>query len=220
MNRLGLDWRSFDAAMLGGLNIGIVHSHLACADEPQHPLNKVQLDRIKNVLSGLPGVSASIASSGGICLGRDYSLNHVRPGLGLYGGTPGPAAAGHVAQVVQPEARIIQVRDVPKGDSAGYGATWVASKSSRIAVINVGYADGYLRCFSNAGTILVDGKQAPVVGRISMDLVIADVTDAPAVGPGDWVGIAYDLLSAASVTDLSQYELLTGLGARYSRIYQ
>lgn len=219
MNRLGLDWRGFSADLLSGLDVDIVHSHLACADEPAHPLNAVQRDRFAAIAAALPGARAALASSAGVCLGTDYAFSHVRPGIGLYGGVPGPAAAGHIRQVVYPEARVLQLRDVPAGDSVGYGATWTARRDSRIAVLNVGYADGYLRTFSNRGAARVEGVAAPVVGRISMDLVAIDVTDTPCPAAGDWVGLDYDLETAAAQSGLSQYELLTSLGARYERVY-
>lgn len=219
MNRLGLDWRTFRSDMLDGLDVDCLHSHLACADEPENMLNALQLQRFQSVSQAFAGVNRSLAGSGGACLGDRFAFDHIRPGLGLYGGVPGPAASGMLRQVVRPEARVVQVRRVPAGDSAGYGATWVAATESRLAVINAGYADGYLRGFSNRGAVIVDGIRAPVVGRVSMDLVIADVSAAPCPAEGDRVEIEYDLETAAAQSGLSQYELLTGLGSRYERIY-
>jgi alanine racemase len=218
MNRLGIDWRTFSGDMLAGLMVDTVHSHLACADDPESPMNAEQLRRFDTATRGL-GLRRSIAGSGGACLGTDYALDHIRPGLGLYGGVPSPAAMGRLERVVMPEARILQVRDIRVGDSAGYGATWRAARDSRLAVINLGYADGYLTGFSNRGACVINGARCAVVGRVSMDLTIVDVTDAPPVAAGDWIGIDYDLPTAASASGLSQYELLTGLGARYQRTY-
>lgn len=213
MNRLGFDWRSFCAEMFAGMDVDTVHSHLACADTPEHPLNETQRSRFAAIAAQLPG-RAALASSAGIFLGRDYAFGHVRPGIALYGG-----CHADMRQVVRPEARVLQLRDVPKGEMAGYGATWTAARGSRLAVLNVGYADGYLRAFSNRGAAVIAGTRAPVVGRVSMDLLIIDVTDAPTPAPGDWVEIAYALPEAARQSGLSEYELLTGLGARYERVY-
>ncbi len=212
MNRLGFEWRGFCTEMFAGLDVDTVHSHLACADIPDHPMNTLQRDRFAEVVAAL-GVRGSLANTAGILLGQDYAFGHVRPGIGLYGGIPG------MRQVVFPEARVIQCRDVPPGDTAGYCGTWTATRDSRLAILNIGYADGYLRGFSNAGAAIVDGKRVPVVGRVSMDMLMIDVTDAPAPAPGDWVEIAYDLPEAARQSGISEYELLTGLGARYERIY-
>jgi alanine racemase len=219
MNRLGIDWREVGPDMLRGLRVGTVHSHLACADEPENPMNPTQLERFRSVLKALGDPKAGIANSGGLCLGADYALQVSRPGLGLYGGVPNSCAAGEIRQVVRPEARVLQVRTVPAGDTAGYGATWTAARETRLAALNVGYADGYLRSFSGRGEIIVGDVRCPVVGRVSMDLVIADVSAAPDLGVGDWAEIAYALPEAAAVSGLSQYELLTGLGSRYSRAY-
>ena len=220
MNRLGIDWRAFRPEMLTGLVVDTVHSHLASADDPASPMNAEQLRRFLAATPPLAGVRRSIAGSGGACLGGDFALDHIRPGLGLYGGVPNASAAGELIQVVRPEARVLQVREVPAGDTAGYGATWTATRDSRLAVLNIGYADGYLRGFSNRGHCRVGGVRCPVAGRVSMDLTIVDVTDAGPVAPGDWIEIDYDLPDAAAASGLAQYELLTGLGRRFDRVYR
>ncbi|MBB4631781.1 alanine racemase [Sphingosinicella soli] len=212
MNRLGFGWRGFCTEMFAGMDVNTVHTHLACADEPEHALNALQRDRFAQVVAAL-GVRGAIANTAGICLGRDYAFGHVRPGIGIYGGVAG------MRQVVFPEARVIQCRDLPAGDASGYGATWTATRDSRLAVLNLGYADGYLRGFSDRGEAIVGGKRARVVGRVSMDMIIIDITDTPPVAPGEHVEIVYDLAEAAHLSGLSEYELLTGLGARYERIY-
>jgi len=118
--------------------------------------------------------------------------------------------------VVQPEAEVLQIRDVQTGDSIGYGATFTAPQAMQVAILNLGYADGYLRCFAGHGRAWAGDAACPVLGRVSMDLIAVDVTGLD-VGPGDWVPIDYDLSSASAATGLSQYELLTGLGSRYQR---
>ena len=219
MNRLGLSAADVAAGALDGLRVDTVHSHLACADTPEHPANARQLAAFRAVVAALPSVRASLANSAGVCLGPDYAFGLTRPGLGLFGGVPGPAAAGHVAPVARLQARVVQVRSVAAGDSVGYGATWTAACDSRIAVLNLGYADGYRRALAAAGTVVAGGVACPLAGRVSMDLIAADVTAAD-VGEGDWVDIAFDLLVLAAAAQCSQYELLTGLGHRYARVYK
>ena len=217
MNRLGLSIAEAGGGLLDGLAIDTLHSHLACADEPDSAMNARQL---ADFLSVPTTAKRALANSAGICLGSDYHFDLTRPGLGLYGGTPHPAAAGHVAQVVTPQAQLVQRRDIAAGESVGYGATFVAQRPTRVGVLNLGYADGYLRAFSaGRGHAVVDGVRCPVIGRVSMDLTAIDVTDAGAVHEGDWIDIGYDLPGQAAASGLTQYELLTGLGARYQRRY-
>jgi alanine racemase len=123
-----------------------------------------------------------------------------------------------LAPVAGLEARIIQLRDVPMGQSVGYGATFVTRRPSRIAVVALGYADGYARSFSNRGAAIVDGVRCAVAGRVAMDLTAFDVTDARPLAEGDWLSIDFDLASAAAASGRTEYELLTGLGARYARV--
>ncbi len=202
MNRLGLSPRND----LAGLQINTLMSHLACADEDS-PMNGAQ--RAAFAALDVPAKRRSLANSAGICLGSDYAFDLTRPGLALYGGIPRDEAVGHIAQVVFPEARIVQRRRVMAGDSVGYGATFVAARDTDVAILNIGYADGYLRSFSG---------QAPVIGRVSMDLIAVDVTGTEA-GEGDWWPVPYALPLASAASGLSQYELLTGLGPRFERIW-
>ena len=219
MNRLGLDWRSFSVDHLEGLNLRTLHSHLACADEPDHPLNRQQLQRFRTIVEAVRPPRASLCGSGGICLGPDYVFDLTRPGLGIYGGVPNPAAAGKLRQVVSLSAEILQVRDVAKGETAGYNATWTAPAPTRLATANIGYGDG----FSNGGKVRLGGEERPVVGRVSMDLIIVDLGAAGngvEAREGDWLEVLYDLPAASALSGLSQYELLTGLGHRYQRRYR
>ncbi len=218
MNRLGLDWRGDVAAVTQGLAIETLLSHLASADEDS-ALNAVQRNRFVEICGAVEARRTSLANSGGICLGSDYAFDLTRPGLALYGGIPRAEAAGHIAQVVQPEAQILQRRRVLAGDTIGYNAIYEAPADMDIAILNLGYADGYLRGFSGTGAGIVNGVRLPVVGRVSMDLVAIDVGARRDLGEGDWVGIDYALADAARVSGLSQYELLTGLGARYNRLW-
>lgn len=217
MNRLGL--RSDQVPLVEGLEIDVCMSHLACADE-DHKLNRTQLSRFFDVRDAVEAQRYSLANSAGICLGRDFAFDLVRPGLALYGGIPRHNAEGHIAQVAHVEAQVVQRRTVRAGESCGYGATFIASGTTEAAVVNIGYADGYWRGFSNAGGASVSGVKLPVLGRVSMDLVILDCDEAKDLREGDWVEMDYELRQASAASGMSQYELLTGLGKRFERIWR
>ena len=214
MNRLGL--RTDEIAALDGLAIDTLHSHLACADE-DHDLNATQLQRFREVASAVPARRYSLANSAGICLGRDYSFDLVRPRLALYGGIPRREAEGHIRLVARLEAEVIQRRTIRAGETCGYGATFVAEADTEAAILNIGYADGYLRGFSSAGWGYAGEFSLPVLGRVSMDLVALGCDAAPDLKAGDWVEIDYDLPAASAASGLSQYELVTTLGNRFER---
>lgn len=214
MNRLGL--RPTEIAALDGLSIDTLHSHLACADEDS-AMNAMQRERFVAVASVVPARRNSIANSAGICLGQDYSFDLVRPGLSLYGGVPREEAAGHIAQVARVEAQVVQRRTIPTGETCGYGATFTAREDTEAAILNIGYADGYLRGFSSRGSAFAGEYALAVLGRVSMDLIAVDCDRAPELREGDWVALDYDLPSASKQSGLSQYELLTTLGDRFER---
>jgi alanine racemase len=214
MNRLGL--RPTEIAALEGLTIDTLHSHLACADEDS-AMNAMQLERFRAVASAVPAKRYAIANSAGICLGRDYSFDLVRPGIALYGGIQREEAEGHIRQVARVDAEIVQRRTIPEGETCGYGATFTAKKDTEAAILNIGYADGYLRGFSARGSAFAGEYALPVLGRVSMDLIAVGCDAAPGLREGDWVEIDYDLPSAAQQSGLSQYELLTTLGSRFER---
>jgi alanine racemase len=214
MNRLGL--RATEIGLLDGLAIDTLHSHLACADEDS-AMNGMQLERFRAVASVVPARRYSMANSAGICLGRDYSFDLVRPGLSLYGGVQRAEAEGHIRQAARVEAQIVQRRRIPAGETCGYGATFHAEADSEAAILNIGYADGYLRGFSSRGSAFAGEFALPVLGRVSMDLIAVGVDSAPALKEGEWVELDYDLPSASKQSGLSQYELLTTLGSRFER---
>ena len=168
-------------------------------------------------LRAIPARRYSLANSAGICLGADYAFDLTRPGIALYGGTPRSEAEGHIRQVAFPEARVLQVREVRHGETVGYGATWTAPRDSRIAIANLGYAEGYLRCHSGSGRATWEAGSLPLIGRVSMDLTAFDASDVGGLEEGDWLTLGYDLPSTSARSGLSQYELLTGLGARFER---
>ncbi len=216
MNRLGLTPEQALSGLLDGLSIDVVMSHLACADETAHPMNEVQRAAFAELKQRIPARRYSLANSAGICAGGHFAFDLTRPGIALYGGVPRGEAEGRIRPVVRPEAEVLQIRDVPAGATIGYGATFTAPHPMRVAILNLGYADGYLRCFAGNGSASAGDVVCAVLGRVSMDLIAVDVTRAD-VGEGDWLGIDYHLSSASAATGLSQYELLTGLGNRYQR---
>ena len=216
MNRLGLTPDQAASGLLAGLAIETLMSHLACGED-DGPMNEVQRRTFVAIADKVPARRLSLANSAGACLGPDYAFDLTRPGLALYGGVPRAEAEGHIRQVVRIEAQIVQRRRVEAGQSVGYGATYVADKACELAILNLGYADGYLRGFSGTGRARIAGGFAPVVGRVSMDLTAIRVDDAPQLAEGDWLELDFHLPDAAAQSGLSQYELLTCLGARFER---
>ena len=217
MNRLGLSAEDIAGGLLDGIRLDTMMSHLACADEPANPKNEAQ----RRALAALKGASAakrtSLANSAGIALGPDYAFDLTRPGISLYGGIQVPALESEIAQVVFPEAQVIQRRRIGPGDTVGYNATFTAEREMELAILNIGYADGYLRGFSGTGAARFGEAECPVIGRVSMDLVAVSVDAAPEVKEGDWLAIDFALPAASAASGLSQYELLTTLGRRYQR---
>ncbi len=230
MNRLGLpqaelDLLAADHGRLEGLALDLLISHLACADEPGHPLNAEQLTAFKVARARLPKMPASFANSSGIFLGSDYHFDLARPGVALYGVNPTPGAPNPMSQVVNLQGKILQVRDVDAPQSVGYGATFRVSGPTRIATVAVGYADGYLRSLSNQGSGYIDGIRVSLAGRVSMDLITFDVSAVPGhlVQPGaviDLLGPDGGVDELAGQAGTIGYEILTALGHRYFRTYR
>jgi alanine racemase len=234
MQRLGLTVAEAQGLIprinAGDHGISLVMSHLACAESLNHPMNARQLAAFRQIASAFSGVPASLSNSSGIFLGSPFQFDMVRPGAALYGVNPTPEADNPMLPVVDLKARIMQIRDVERGESVGYGGNWTARRPTRLAVVSAGYADGYFRAgSSNDGTrgaeVMVAGKRCPVAGRISMDLLAVDVTDLEknAVRRGHMVtligeGITVDELAHHFGT--IGYEVLTSLGRRYARIYK
>lgn len=229
MSRLGLPAQELDRLVglrrvLNRLEIALIMSHLACADEPENPMNRVQLARFAVARGRLPPARASLANSSGIFLGPEFHFNLVRAGAAIYGLAPVADAANPMRQVVRLDGRILQLRDVDAGGSVGYGATHRFDRRRRLATVAVGYADGYLRSLSKRGSAFLGDVPIPLVGRVSMDLVTFDVSGAPAelVRPGARIellgpNMTPDALGALAGT--IGYEILTALGRRYHRVY-
>lgn len=241
MSRLGL--RVEDALALAGdvarpasFSPIMLLSHLACADDPNHPLNRQQLQRFRTAVDAFDGIDATLANSAGIFLGEEYHFTLTRPGISLYGGAAVNDAPNPMKPVVTAEARILQVREAKAGESVSYGATTVFTRDTRIAVAAVGYADGYMRALSGSGVPLrktnvpgaggvLHGRTVPLIGRVTMDLTHFDVTDLPegSVRPGDFIelfGRNMPIEDVARAGGTIDYELLTSLGRRYERRYE
>lgn len=221
MNRLGIAPADIAGGLLDGLVIDTLMSHLACADEPAAAMNRDQLHRFAALRGATRARRMSLANSAGIALGADYAFDLTRPGLSLYGGVPCPALADTIRPVVTIEAQLLQRRIVRAGEMVGYNATWVAPADTPVGTANLGYADGYGRGFSDRGraqAVAGDGPWLPVIGRVSMDLVALDLTGTT-LAEGDWIAFDPDLPRAAAASGRSQYELLTGLGKRFDRVW-
>ena len=234
MNRLGLsaaEVKSVEGtkSLWSAFELTLVMSHLACSDDPDHPKNEAQRNNFDALRAKLPRAPASLANSGGMLLGQAYHYDLVRPGIGLYGGRTRRTGANPFAPVVQLAGRILQVRDVPAGETVGYGATRALKRRSRIATVAVGYADGFFRSLSVADgkhglQVYLGAYPAPLLGRVSMDLITVDTTDVPPdlARRGARVELigrhlpADELAAHAGTID---YEVLTNLGARATRRY-
>ena len=216
INRLGLPPSEIGDPLVAALEIDTLLSHLASADEDVAQ-NAAQLALFEEIARSVPARRRSLANSAGIALGRDYAFDLTRPGLALYGGVPRPELADTLRQVAYPQAAVLQLRDLSPGDGVGYNARFTADRPMRAATVSLGYADGFLRCWSDRGELRHGGVGVPLLGRVSMDMVVVDCTAAPDLREGDWLDVPYDLPQASARSGLSQYELLTLLGRRYAR---
>jgi alanine racemase len=227
MCRLGFgraELEHLDRRLLAPLDLVLVMSHLAVAEEPDNPLNETQRARFEELRALLPPAPASLANSSGIFLGPAFHYDLCRPGVALYGVNPTPGRANPMAPVVTLEARVLQVHEVAAPGTVGYGATYPTRPGMRIATIPVGYADGYPRSAGNRARARVGGREVPLAGRVSMDLISLDVSELPAgaVRPGTMATLiggpdGVDELAAAA--DTIGYEILTRLGSRFARRY-
>lgn len=213
INRLGLAPVDIAEPAVQALGVDVLMSHLACADEDS-PMNAQQLRVFEQVLPAIAHRSASLANSAGIALGESYHFDLTRPGLSLYGGVPRSDLSDAINPVVGIEAAILQTREISAGETVGYNARFTAERDMRIGVVSLGYADGVLRVWGGKGAFQYGDKRLPMLGTVSMDMIVADLSDAPELREGDWVTLPYELKDAAQQTGLSQYELITILGKR------
>lgn len=211
--------------LIDGIDVQYVMSHLACAENQQNPNNQHQLQKMTTLLKQLPNAyKASLANSSGIFLGKAFHFDLARPGAALYGIAPVAGQENPLQAVVQLQGKIIQIREISAGTTVGYSATWTAQKTSRIATVSVGYADGWLRSLSNSGVAHIAGYEVPMVGNVSMDTITFDVTHVPPELLAE--GVLVDLLSTTLTADVVAqkaktiaYEILTSMGMRYQRHY-
>lgn len=239
-NRLGLSlddalFLADDVTRPASFDPVLVLSHLACADTPSSPMNRMQLESFQQVVAAFEGVESSLSASAGIFLGPDYHFDLTRPGIALYGGEAVNGVANPMRAVAKAEARILQIREAKQGQTVSYGGTLRLTRDSRLAIASVGYADGYHRSLSGSGIPLremgnsgahgfVNGHRVPIAGRVTMDLTIFDVTDLPAnaIRAGDYIelfGPNMPVDDVARAAGTIGYEMLTGLGLRYERQY-
>jgi alanine racemase len=224
MNRLGLplDQIGLAAAALHGELLAFVMSHLACASEPAHPHNEMQARRFHDASLSFQHARRSLASTAGIFGRPDLAYDLVRPGLGLYGHNALDEGGPALAPAMSVLAPVLQTRTIEAGETVGYGATFTAMRKTRLATIALGYADGYLRAASSRGYGVLNGVRCPIAGRVSMDLITLDITDAGPVEDGAWVemlGPHVPLMEIAEAMATAPYEVLTNLGARLERTY-
>lgn len=213
ISRLGIAPGDANDPRIAALDIDILMSHLASADETS-PMNQMQAERLRMAAGSIPHRRLSLANSAGIGLGEGFALDVTRPGLALYGGIP----RDEFAQVIQPvahiEAQLMQCRNLIPGDSVGYNATFIASAATRVGTVAIGYADGFLRARGPGNALLHEGRRLPILGKVSMDMVVVDLTAAPDLRAGDWLTVPWDVNAAAQQNGLSAYEMLTVIGRR------
>jgi alanine racemase len=228
MSRLGLSPREvgqMSAAHLAGIDVRLVMSHLACADSVDHAANASQRAQFHSLAEHFPRVPRSLANSSGIFLGSDFHHDVVRPGAALYGINPTPSRQNPMRPVVRLSAGIVQLREIEAGDHVGYGWDFRAMRRSRLATLSIGYADGLHRALGRSGVVYFEGRPLDIVGRVSMDSITIDLGDLTAdrFAPGAQIELigphqSVDELAIAGGT--IGYEILTGLGHRYQRIYR
>ena len=208
---------------LAGLNLVLIMSHLACGDDAANAMNAQQLSRFRQALAMLPAAPASLAASHGAMLGMDYHFDLVRPGIALFGANPGAGGQNLMQTACVLTGKLLQLRRIDSGTPVGYAATFRAKRPSVLATIALGYADGIPRAASNQGFAAIHGARAPIVGRVSMDMLVLDVTDLPqppSIGDDvELIGDTVTLGEAAKAAGTSDYEILTRLGPRLPRVY-
>ncbi len=228
MTRTGLPSKAVQnlgVLQVSNMEIVCVMSHLVCTYQPDHPMNEMQRLNFETLKKKFPFAKASLANSGGFMLGQKYHMDMIRPGLAFTGcPTAVPKGFYKYKPAIKAFAQILQINEIQAGESVGYDATFVANRTSRIATLGVGYADGYFRNLSNKGEVFFNGHKLPIVGRISMDLMTIDVTslDPQTIHPGDWVELFGDNIPLHEVAEKAgtiSYELITRLGSRFERFY-
>ncbi len=229
INRLGLD--AYEAkqifsnnSLINKINVSLVMSHLSCGDEKRNPMNEIQLKRFKSIIKNFPNAKSSLSNSAGIFLGKKYHFDLVRPGIAIYGGNPFFDREIKLRNVIKLSARIIQVRNILRGDRVGYGGTYTARKNMSVGTISIGYADGFFRYFKNNFDFYCGNKKIKIIGRISMDLITIDVSNLNLKNTNKEIFIEIinkknNVNYLAKKFDTIPNEILTSLGSRFNRKY-
>lgn len=230
LHRLGFDDAEVEKLIesptsMEGLDIRVIMSHLACSDDPLQEKNRIQRARFEKHIKRLPKTEYSIANSSGIYLGSDYHYDILRPGAALYGVNPTPDDENPIRQVITLQAPVLQTRHIKSGESIGYGITYTANAPHRIATLAIGYADGILRCSGNVAHAYFEQYTLPIIGRVSMDLIMVDITETPeglihTDSLITFVDANHTVGELARASDTIGYEILTRLGRRYTREYR
>lgn len=213
INRLGISPAETSDPRIAALDIDILMSHLASADEDS-AMNQRQWRTYREVAAGLAPRRLSLANSAGIALGQDFAFDLTRPGIALYGGVPRAGLAGVIRPVARVEAQVLQCRHIAAGEGVGYNAAFIARSPMRVGTVSMGYADGFLRARGPGNALMADGHRLPILGKVSMDMVVVDLSEAPGLAAGDWAGVPWDINDAAQQNGLTAYEMLTTIGRR------
>jgi len=213
INRLGIAPDEAGDPRIAALAIDMLMSHLASADDTT-AMNRMQAELLGEAADTVPHQRLSLANSAGIPLGPNFAFDVTRPGLALYGGLPRAELAPHIRPVAKIEAQLLQCRTIAPGEAVGYNATFIANTHMRVGTVSIGYADGFLRQRGPGNALFHDGRALPILGKVSMDMVVVDLTAAPDLAAGDWLTVPWDINDAAQQNALSAYEMLTVIGRR------
>ena len=216
INRLGIALAEAGDPRIAALDIDILMSHLASADETT-AMNRMQAELLEEAAEAIPHRRKSLANSAGIALGEAFAFDLTRPGLALYGGIPRAELADAIRPVAQVQAQLLQTRQLAAGDGVGYNSTFLASTPMRVGTVSIGYADGFLRLRGAGNALSSHSRPLPILGKVSMDMVVVDLAQAPDLAAGDWVEVPWNINDCAQQTALSAYEMLTVIGARLRR---
>ncbi|WP_066526440.1 alanine racemase [Erythrobacter sp. CCH5-A1] len=216
INRLGIALGEIADPAIAALDIDILMSHLASADE-RTAMNRMQAELLGEAAETIKHRRLSLANSAGIGLGESFTFDLTRPGLALYGGVPRDELADHIRPVARVEAQILQTRQIAPGEGVGYNATFIAGTHMRVGTVSIGYADGFLRARGPGNALHHHGRALPILGKVSMDMVVVDLAAASDLGAGDWLEVPWNIADAAQQSALSAYELLTVIGSRLRR---
>ncbi len=216
INRLGVGLAEIGDPAIAALEVDILMSHLASADE-KTALNRMQAELLQEAAETIPHQRLSLANSAGIALGNAFAFDLTRPGLALYGGVPRSELADTIRPVAQIEAQILQCRNIAPGEGVGYNAAFISPTHMRVGTVSIGYADGFLRQRGPGNALRHEGRPLPILGKVSMDMVVVDLAEAPDLVAGDWLTVPWDINDAAQQKGLSSYEMLTLIGGRLRR---